>query len=125
MNLGFCTAPPCQLILDDLVIRVADCGLDITNDSSIPTDISVGGVQIDSPLIGICFTDSLGSGSAVDITRSRIHGSTNSLYLTGTPGPLRMTHSQLSGGPTTGPASLVTCAGVWDENFVFSASSCP
>jgi hypothetical protein len=26
---------------------------------------------------------------------------------------------------STGPASLVTCAGVWEENFVFSASGCP
>src|SRR5262249_19710710 len=41
----------------------------------------------------------------------------------GASSPVFVATSQMAGGGTHGPN--ITCAGVYDENFVFSASSCP
>jgi hypothetical protein len=64
----------------------------------------------------------LNSGPAVTVDLSRIRGVTNSIAnVSG--GVVGVGASQLLGGPVTG--SGVTCAGVYDENYVFSSSTCP
>ena len=62
------------------------------------------------------------SGPAVTVDLSRIRGVTSSIdNVFG--GVVGVGASQLLGGPVTG--SGVTCAGVYDENYVFSSSTCP
>jgi hypothetical protein len=64
----------------------------------------------------------LNSGPFVSVDLSRIRGVTNSIdNVSG--GVVGVGASQLLGGPVTG--SDVTCAGVYDENYVFSSSMCP
>jgi hypothetical protein len=63
------------------------------------------------------------SGAYTVIVRdSQITGSAATLR-NDTANTLRVAVSQLSGGATSG--SGITCAGVYDENYTFSASTCP
>ena len=42
------------------------------------------------------------------------------------PGDVRVGATRLDGGPATAAGSVtLTCAGVYDENYAFSASTCP
>jgi hypothetical protein len=61
--------------------------------------------------------------SSVDvyINNSSIRGATNSISIA--TADVFVGGSQLAGGPVLGGG--VTCAGVWDEAYVFSASTCP
>jgi hypothetical protein len=69
-------------------------------------------------------TNSAGSGAhTVTISNSQVTGATNTIqnnaFFT-----TRIGASQLGGGPVTG-GGTITCAGVYDEAFVFFASTCP
>jgi Pectinesterase len=58
------------------------------------------------------------------VNNSQISGGTNSIYnYSGF--TTRVGASQLSGGAVSVGGGIVTCAGVYDENYVFSASTCP
>jgi hypothetical protein len=58
----------------------------------------------------------------VEVTNSVVQGPVNAAW-TNVPSPtVRIGGSMLSGGPVSGN---FTCAGVWNENFAFSASGCP
>ena len=59
----------------------------------------------------------------ISVNNSRIIGSTATIYNTDYFTVL-VGASQLSGGAITG-GGTVTCAGVYDENYTFSASTCP
>jgi hypothetical protein len=59
------------------------------------------------------------SSSAV-VNNSQIIGGTNTIINSAS--TVRVGGSQLSGGPVFG---TVTCAGVYDENYAFYASTCP
>lgn len=64
----------------------------------------------------------LNSGPAVTVDLSRIRGVTSAIdNVSG--GVVGVGASQLLGGPVTG--SGITCAGVYDEAYVFYPSSCP
>ncbi len=63
------------------------------------------------------YTTSLGT---LLVNNSKISGSTNTLI--SATSTIRIGASQLSGGPVSG---TVTCAGVYDEAYVFYASTCP
>ena len=67
-----------------------------------------------------------GSGSyTVLVNNSQISGSSNTIY--NDPNfTTRIGASQLSGGAVTLGGGTVTCAGVYDENYAFSAGpACP
>jgi hypothetical protein len=57
------------------------------------------------------------------ITGSQISGTTGSVYSTGVVTQIGAT--QLGGGAVHNDTSTMTCAGVYDEAYVFSASTCP
>ena len=64
------------------------------------------------------------SGShTVRVDNSQVTGSTNTIYNTGSFTTL-IGVTLLDGGAVTG-GGTVTCAGVYDENYVFYASTCP
>lgn len=65
---------------------------------------------------------SASGGYTVIVRDAQIVGSTATLR-NDTAYTLRVAVSQLSGGAVSG--SGITCAGVYDENYVFSASTCP
>ncbi len=63
-----------------------------------------------------------GATVIVEVTDSALGGSFAAAWAS-PHGPIaRIGGSMLSGGPVVGNS---TCAGVWDENFVFYLSSCP
>jgi hypothetical protein len=62
------------------------------------------------------------SNYTTDIRDSRIVGDTNTFRNMGGTGIVRVGGSQLSGGPAE---SDTTCAGVYDEEYIFSANTCP
>lgn len=64
-----------------------------------------------------------GAGFPVRISRSAVQGTDNSINTTGTGYTVRVAVSQLSGGPVLDAGAV--CAGVYDEGYVFSASTCP
>jgi hypothetical protein len=71
---------------------------------------------------GVSNVGSLGVYSVI-VNNSQITGSNNTI--TNDSGfTTRIGGSLLSGGPVSGPGT-VTCAGVYDENYVFYASTCP
>jgi hypothetical protein len=59
--------------------------------------------------------------SSLTVNNSIITGSTKSI-LSNSDGTVKVGASQLGGGPVAGP---VTCAGVYDENYIFYPSTCP
>lgn len=61
--------------------------------------------------------------STVTVSNCQITGSTNAIYHQ-VGSTTRVGGSLLSGGPVAG-TGIVTCAGVYDENFAFYASTCP
>jgi len=65
---------------------------------------------------------STGTG-IIMIHNSVIIGSTNTLW-NGTNTTTRVANTKLSGGPVSNSGTL-TCAGVYDENYTFYASTCP
>lgn len=78
---------------------------------------------VDGGLWGIANT--LISGYyTVSIQNSQISGSTNAVYSSSPSYTVRIGGSYLVGGPVSG-GTTTTCAGVYDENYVFSASMCP
>ncbi len=64
-----------------------------------------------------------GGNHVVTIEQSRIVSSVATITTT-SGNVVRVASSQLSGGATSG-SGQITCAGVYDENFAFSASTCP
>jgi hypothetical protein len=65
-----------------------------------------------------------GGAYTVRVNHSRITGGSNSIlasnYFT-----ILVGNSQLGGGPIDDDWGTITCAGVYDENYAFYASSCP
>jgi hypothetical protein len=61
------------------------------------------------------------SGGAVTVNNSHVVGITNTIEGLGS--TVKVGASKLEGGPATG--SPITCAGVYDENYAFYASTCP
>jgi hypothetical protein len=64
-----------------------------------------------------------GGGGTVTIDNSRIAG-VNHTIVNNTGGTTRAGASQLSGGAVSNSGTL-TCAGVYDENYVFFPNTCP
>jgi len=64
-----------------------------------------------------------GSGAAVKINHSVIKGAINTIY-NGSGVTTRIGNTQLDGGAVYNLGTL-TCAGVYDENYIFYASTCP
>lgn len=85
----------------------------------------------DSPLLGLTVSAFAGSGqfSTVDVSNSVISGLSRSVRTDGDGASLSIGASQLKGGNAQalnpGAATPLRCAGVYDENYVFSASTCP
>jgi len=100
----------------------ATCG--VYNQSASPTiqnsTVSATGGSTSS---GISSTQ-LGDPFIVTITNSQVSASTYTIESYPS-SATRVGTSLLAGGPVTGSGGSVTCAGVFDENFVFYASICP
>lgn len=60
---------------------------------------------------------------SMDVEGSVIHGLSNSIRGANGAETVRVGGSKLSGGAVS--TVTATCAGVWDESYVFSASTCP
>ncbi|HET9494124.1 MAG TPA: hypothetical protein VFR15_07840 [Chloroflexia bacterium] len=73
--------------------------------------------------MGVFNTATTGSHT-VKIDNSKITGSSNSIF-NGAQFTTRVGASQLEGGPVVPGGGTVSCAGVYDENYVFFASTCP
>lgn len=86
------------------------------------SSVTLRNVSVDGGLYGIWNTLSSGSYTTL-VYNSQVTGSTNTVYTSSTSITVRIGASSLSGGPTVG--GTMTCAGVYDENFAFSASTCP
>lgn len=98
------------------------CG--VYNNSSSPTmtnvTVSASDSEGSTDNYGIC---NYGSGTA-KIDNSRIISSGNTIYNVGS-FTTRVGASRLDGGQVTGGGTDVKCAGVYDENYTFAASTCP
>jgi hypothetical protein len=125
LDLDLCSAPPCRMVLDGIVVESDAHAVEVINNYGYTTSISIDNSRIRGELEGIFLADISGSSYTVDVLRSTIHGGTNSVWVSSNPLSVRIALSQLSGGPPTGSTSGMVCAGVWDESFVFSASACP
>jgi len=65
------------------------------------------------------------SSGTVKINHSVISGTTNTIY-NGSGVTTRVGNTQLAGGGVVNVSGgTLTCAGVYDENYTFYASSCP
>jgi len=69
------------------------------------------------------YNSASGGAYTVLVNNSQITGSTNAIR-NDAEFTTRIGASQLFGGAVTG-GGTVTCAGVYDENYAFSASTCP
>ncbi len=65
----------------------------------------------------------LGNSGEAEVRNSRLEGGNNTI-VTSSGDTTRVGASQLAGGPVGG-SGTTTCAGVYDENYAFSASACP
>jgi hypothetical protein len=66
------------------------------------------------------------TGIAIMVNNSQVSGGTNTIKDAPSYGcTTRIGASQLSGGAVSVSNGTVTCAGVYDENYVFYASTCP
>ncbi len=92
--------------------------------ASMATSMVVNGSQISGNQYGFYISGSGSYTPTVSINNSQISGSTNALY-NGANSVTRIGASQLSGGPVSVGSGTVTCAGVYDENYAFYASTCP
>jgi hypothetical protein len=72
--------------------------------------------------VGI-YNSATSSGYTLIVDSSQITASTNTIYNGGTH-TILIGASLLSGGNMTG-GGMITCAGVYDENYTFYASTCP
>lgn len=98
-------------------------GYGIVTDSSLIMDLSsVAGTGPDQSAYGV-----LTSGSAtMTIDHCVVEGATHTVY-NGSGFTVRIGDTQLAGGPAydgNSPSKL-TCAGVYDENYLFSQATCP
>ena len=99
-----------------------------TNNYGIYTTNAISGcsVQVNNSQVsasyGIYNADTSGLCSVL-VNNSQVTGSTNTIR-NGVSFTTRVGASQLSGGAVTG-GGTVTCAGVYDENYTFYASTCP
>jgi hypothetical protein len=95
----------------------------VYNEGSSPT-ISFGIINAESGTSNYGLYNSASGGLyTVLVNNSQITGSTNTIR-NDSEFTTRIGASQLSGGAITG-GGTVTCAGVYDENYAFSASTCP
>jgi hypothetical protein len=92
--------------------------------SSTASNILINNSQISGSQYGLYNSGAGSYTSTVSINNSQISGSTNTLY-NGTNSVTRIGASQMSGGAVSVVGGTVTCAGVYDENYTFSASTCP
>jgi len=99
-----------------------------TNNYGIYTTNAISGcsVQVNNSQVsasyGIYNADTSGLCSVL-VNNSQVTGSTNTIR-NSVSFTTRVGASQLSGGAVTG-GGTVTCAGVYDENYTFYASTCP
>ena len=93
-------------------------------DSSATINSSVISATGGSPNWGIKNTQNFVGAYTVLVNNSQIIGSDNTVR-NDTFFTMRVGASQLSGGPVFTAVGTLTCAGVYDENYVFSASTCP
>jgi hypothetical protein len=122
VDLSSCGSPPCHAQLNHVTVRSDRKGVSVGHSGSASATLIIRDSHIIAGESGVDFYG--GIGASIDVRRSRIHGTFTSCTTTSTSGPVRITGTQLSGGPVVA-SSPVHCAGVWDENFVFSASGCP
>jgi len=110
-NVRFETTSPAS----DNVIYVSDS-----------TDVKIENSRLvsDSPNNnGVVSVDGAGF---VTVSNSVIEtGNTDPTLATFDTGTIRAASTQLSGGAVNNSGAAITCAGVWDENFTHSASTCP
>jgi hypothetical protein len=90
------------------------------NNASVTLQYSQVSALIGTSTYGIYNQGTSGSYTVV-VRDSQITGSTATLR-NDTAYTTRVAVSQLNGGAVSGS---ITCAGVYDENFIFSASTCP
>lgn len=64
------------------------------------------------------------AGDGIEVQGSQVVGATASIEATGSI-TIRVGGSLLGGGAVVPGGGTITCAGVYDESYVFSASSCP
>jgi len=92
--------------------------------ASMATSMVVNGSQISGNQYGFYISGSGSYTPTVSINNSQVSGSTNTIY-TNLSSLIRIGASQLSGGPVSVGSGTVKCAGVYDENYDFYASTCP
>jgi hypothetical protein len=85
----------------------------------------------DSTIVIVAATNRLGiemleAGSkTIVVEQSRITAATNTVTISGAGNVVRVIASQLAGGATSNSGGTLTCTAAYDENFTFSASTCP
>ncbi len=95
----------------------------VFNSSSTPT-IQSSTIRASDGTSNRGVYNSAASGSyTMKVNNCQVTGSTNTI-VNDTEFTARIGASQLDGGPVTG-GGTVTCAGVYDENYTFYASTCP
>ncbi len=92
--------------------------------TSIASSILINNSQINGSHYGLYSTAFGSYTSTVLVNNSQVSGSTHTIY-NGTNSVTRIGASQLSGGAVSVGGGTVTCAGVYDENYAFYASTCP
>ena len=114
-------------------VRVSNTVLDATAESSVPSavgiytsaDTFVSSSVLNAGGIGYRIGVQVGSDAVVEVNSSTLVGAINVVYASG-PSQIRIGGSQMAGGPIqTFNGATVTCAGVFDEAYLFNVSSCP
>ena len=114
---------PQDLVLDSVIAKGGATGIALHVNPDAPAvahKVTLTNVTAEGTGRGFRTSASVGTVDAV-VRGSTIHGATNSIEASNS--SIGVGGSQVSGGPISG--SGCTCAGVWDEAFVFYPSTCP
>ena len=114
--------------LQDVVIEVApesdeSGGLYVDSSSATLWNTVIGPAPETTPLQGI-YTVAASGAYTVSVNSSQVAGTTNTIY-NGAGFTTRVGGSKLAGGAVNVAGGAVVCAGVYDENYAFYASTCP
>jgi hypothetical protein len=93
----------------------------ITLDSGLYGDVVIEGSNLNGSRYGLEADGDVTSN--VYVNRSTVRGPTNSITVTTV--DVLVGGSQLAGGAVSVSSGTATCAGVWDESYAFSSSTCP